>query len=227
MTRQKRTEPYRGSCGFCEKAFESWLKKRFCSDSCRQREWRLSRQKSVDHIDVAALLESGHAKLADDIRYAVTRDGRVYSRSVNGNKDMLAKHWRELVQARTGSRRQYLTVHLGLANRWDVHRLVMHVFVGTCPSGQQVRHLDGNPANNRIENLAYGTATQNMADAVRHGTTCKGRRNAMAILDEENVRVIRRLHEAGAQQIVIASGFGVSLEAVSQIVRRKRWGWLE
>jgi hypothetical protein len=47
---------------------------------------------------------------------------------------------------------------------YQVHRLVMLVFAGGCPEGLQVRHLDGNPANNRLDNLAIGTAAENARD---------------------------------------------------------------
>ena len=51
-----------------------------------------------------------------------------------------------------------------------VHQLVAAAFLGECPAGQIVRHLDGNPANNTASNLAYGTHSQNLLDQVRHGT---------------------------------------------------------
>lgn len=60
---------------------------------------------------------------------------------------------------------------VGLANRkreW-VHRLVCLAFHGPCPDGMEVRHLDGDPANNRISNLRYGTHSENMLDRRRHG----------------------------------------------------------
>lgn len=50
------------------------------------------------------------------------------------------------------------------------HVLVMEAFVGPRPDGMQVRHLDGNPANNALSNLAYGTPAENMQDKRRHGT---------------------------------------------------------
>jgi len=51
-----------------------------------------------------------------------------------------------------------------------VHRVVLLAFVGPCPDGMQVRHLDGNPNNNALVNLAYGTPSENVYDTVRHGT---------------------------------------------------------
>jgi hypothetical protein len=58
----------------------------------------------------------------------------------------------------------------GQNKHWAVHRLVLITFVGPCPEGQECRHLDGEAANNRRENLAWGTHAENMADQVRHGT---------------------------------------------------------
>jgi hypothetical protein len=50
-----------------------------------------------------------------------------------------------------------------------VHQLVAAAFIGPCPDGQQVRHLDGDPLNNVPANLAYGTHADNMQDRLRHG----------------------------------------------------------
>ncbi len=49
------------------------------------------------------------------------------------------------------------------------NRMVALAFIGP-PTGEVVRHLDGNPRNNNVENLAYGTQSENIFDAVRHGT---------------------------------------------------------
>lgn len=51
-----------------------------------------------------------------------------------------------------------------------VHHLVLAAFVGPLPEGLLRRHIDGNSENNRLENLAYGTASENMLDRARHGT---------------------------------------------------------
>ena len=52
-----------------------------------------------------------------------------------------------------------------------VHHLVMLAFVGERPLGlNHIRHLNGNPLDNRLENLVYGTASENAYDRVRHGT---------------------------------------------------------
>lgn len=50
-----------------------------------------------------------------------------------------------------------------------LHRLVYQLFVGDIPEGMEVRHLNGDPADNRVENLAVGTRTQQRLDDVRNG----------------------------------------------------------
>lgn len=63
-------------------------------------------------------------------------------------------------------------------DQWTVrvHQLVLAAFVGPCPDGMEVRHLNGDPADNRAANLAYGTRAQNVADALRHGTHSEARK---------------------------------------------------
>lgn len=58
----------------------------------------------------------------------------------------------------------------GEEHRWYAHALVLHTFVGPRPEGMDIRHLDGDPSSNHLNNLAYGTRSENMLDTLRHGT---------------------------------------------------------
>lgn len=51
----------------------------------------------------------------------------------------------------------------------SVHRLVMLAFTGAQGSENDVRHLNGDPADNRLENLSYGSKSENRRDTIRHG----------------------------------------------------------
>jgi hypothetical protein len=57
-----------------------------------------------------------------------------------------------------------------------VHKLVAEAFLDAPLEGQQVRHWDGNPDNNDLSNLLYGTGSENIFDAVRHGTHYQARK---------------------------------------------------
>lgn len=220
-------------CPWCEREFERENpRKKYCSVTCRS---ACSRERHlVEAPQFGNLPRRGRGSFQsfditvdgknikffpDNHKYAVARDGTVYSNRTN--------RWYKLRIAKRGSRKQYCCVSLGSNNSWDVHRLVMYTFVGPCPEGQEVRHLDGDPSNNNLSNLAYGTRKQNMQDAVRHGTTCRGSRNPQAQLDEDRVLMIKTLGKSGFQPKYIANAFHVSYEAVKQILNGSRWGWLE
>ena len=64
----------------------------------------------------------------------------------------------------------HLSVALGRGNSRCVHELVLLAFVGAKPPKHECRHLNGDPADNRLENLAWGTRSENIKDAVAHGT---------------------------------------------------------
>lgn len=58
----------------------------------------------------------------------------------------------------------------GKQKRHLIHRLVLEAFVGPCPEGMECRHLNGDPTDNRLENLCWGTPRENADDRIRHGT---------------------------------------------------------
>lgn len=76
------------------------------------------------------------------------------------------------------------------------------------------------------KHLRWGTQYENMQDAIGHGTTTRGIKNARATLTDGEVRKIR---ERGAVEPykVVAKDFNVTPAAVGLIVRRDRWGWLK
>lgn len=68
----------------------------------------------------------------------------------------------------------------GQVTTFRLHQLMAAAFLGPRPSGQEVRHLDGDPLNRALSNLQWGTKSENALDQVRHGThanaskpTCK------------------------------------------------------
>ena len=108
--------------------------------------------------------------------------------------------------------------------RWNAlgHQLVLAAFVGRCPVGRETRHLDGNPQNSVLSNLAYGTRRENAADRARHGTENFGERNGAAKLTESDVMRIRALARTLTQR-EIATRFHVSQPEVSAVINHKRW----
>ena len=110
-----------------------------------------------------------------------------------------------------------------IEKNYFVHVLVLMAFVGPRPSGYQTRHLDGNPKNNTVGNLVWGTHEENERDRVAHGRIPRGERQARAKLTAEQVRQIRQRHVDGGTWRGIAREFGTTAWNVKQIVRNETW----
>jgi hypothetical protein len=103
------------------------------------------------------------------------------------------------------------------------HTLVMTAFVGSRPQGMECCHNDGNPWNNRLENLRWDTPRNNQLDRIKHGTSNRGERCAAAKLTEAQVLAIRA---DTRKQKAIAAEYGVRDNTISRIKSGKRWGHL-
>jgi hypothetical protein len=116
----------------------------------------------------------------------------------------------------------YPTVSIGRRNTRTVHSLVAEAFIGPCPAGQEVRHKDGDRANPRDSNLCYGTRLDNIKDAQRHGTACRGSNHPAATIDEKEAKAI--LDARGtAPARELARRFGVTINVVYLIHARQSW----
>lgn len=104
-----------------------------------------------------------------------------------------------------------------------VHMLVLKAFVGPKPEGMECLHEDGNPVNNRLSNLSWGTPAQNAADRIRHGTTTWGERHPLVRLTSQQVSDIRSLLAEGHSDAGLAAKFGVSKGHIGQIRTGRRW----
>jgi hypothetical protein len=122
------------------------------------------------------MIEEWRAVLGYEGVYEVSDLGRVRSVAhvivrANGARQSIAA--RLLATRGVGSRRAYLGVHLshmGVKSDRGVHTLVAEAFIGPRPDGREVRHINGDGRDNRAENLAWGTHSENELDKVRHGT---------------------------------------------------------
>jgi hypothetical protein len=105
-----------------------------------------------------------------------------------------------------------------------IHRLVAETFLGPCPAGMQVRHLNGIARDNRLSNLAYGTLKENADDRREHGTHPAGTKNPRSQFhSDQQIVDIRRRWREGEKRQALADEYGVSLATIKFIVYRKCW----
>ena len=122
----------------------------------------------------------------------------------------------------------YLQAHLyderGIKNI-GVHQLVMLAFIGPCPSNKQVNHINGRRKDNRLQNLEYLTASENVQHAMANlPRKCqKGTKNAHAKLNESSVAELRRRSSAGELTIDLAKAFGIAHQTASKAINRHTW----
>ena len=82
--------------------------------------------------------------------------------------------YKERILKQTKIKKGYLTVKLaykGETKTEYVHVLMLLAFIGPRPITKargEIRHLDGDKTNNRLDNLVYGTVRENAEDRVRH-----------------------------------------------------------
>lgn len=101
------------------------------------------------------------------------------------------------------NRKQYLR---------KVHRLVCRAFHGPAPEGMnEVRHLNGIPTDNRAENLAWGTPSENRQDTWDHGRE----RDTLPAL--RNQCFVSAVWAAEGSLVKIAARFGVNRGTVKKI----------
>ena len=171
--------------------------------------------------------------LADFPGYRVGDDGSVWScwrlrrrlgRRAGFESYMDTRNWRRmrLVPDKDG----YLMVKMQRGAKQHtrkVARLVLELFVGSCPEGMQSCHNDGVKTNNAVSNLRWDTREGNERDKLSHGTRLSGEKMPTAKLTRDQVVEIHRRRAAGETLFSLATKYGVAFQHIGQIVTGKRW----
>lgn len=121
--------------------------------------------------------------------------------------------------------------------RRSIHQFVAEAFIGPCPKGFTVNHIDGSKKNNRAWNLEYLTRSDNMKHAYRLGLkkpngklnksyNC-GSNNYNAKLNDKIVKKIRKQYKIGIYtQKELAKKFNTTQAQISGIINYKRWKYV-
>lgn len=160
-------------------------------------------------------LPEGYFPIPDYPGYAINRTGTILSQK--------SGRWRPLaVFLRNGYRRASLW-RSGKMCPMGVHRLLLLAFIGPCPDGLECRHLDGDPLNNDLSNLAWGTVQENADDRIRHGTVRRGEEGGNARLTQQQVKGIMHRLAAGDGKHEIATAAGIAVNTVYAINQGRLW----
>lgn len=109
----------------------------------------------------------------------------------------------------------------GNHKKHPVHRTVMEAFCGARPRNAEIRHLNGNAQDNRLENLAYGTSSENHIDQSKLGRM--GRQKLMP----NDVYDIRKRLSTGETCTKIARDYGVTMYCIFDIKRGRAFSWVQ
>jgi hypothetical protein len=99
-----------------------------------------------------------------------------------------------------------------------LHVLLLEVFVGPRPNGFFACHKDDCRTNCSLENLYWGTPTQNGQDRGINGGAPK--------LAPRDIETIRELRDRGWSQPRIANVFGVRQDHISRILSGEHWTYV-
>lgn len=134
--------------------------------------------------------------------YWASKDGRVFSGfqqvspggHANGFRTVISdKPMKELRQTVDQGYKFVGLYRAGVKMRKvPVHAVLLETFIGPRQPLQHVaRHLNGDPFDNAISNLCWGTVQQNIDDRERIGRTARGERQGNSKLTANEVREIR------------------------------------
>lgn len=148
--------------------------------------------------------------------YQASKDGRIRHR-VSGRERVKSPHPQGYEAIQLYDR--------GYSKNYLVHQLVALAFIGECPLGHEVNHINGVKTDNRAENLEYKTRPENIAHAMATGlNNLFGEANPSAKLTAEIVREVRRAYAAGEGGYkVLGVRFGVNPSHIRSIVKGRLW----
>lgn len=151
--------------------------------------------------------------------YSVTKSGEVWSFKMCRSKSA------RKMTARPANRGGYPSLQLYRRKKrklFYIHSLVAKTYIGPRPRGMEICHNNGDPLDNRLENLRYDTSSENNYDIIRHGRKMGPRRS----IDKDTAKLIKaKLKQGGPLgfQSRLAKQYGLSPQLICDIKKGRVW----
>ena len=160
--------------------------------------------------------------------YQISTDGIVFSDKRQGSQGGIRSQYTD----KQGYKRVSLTKD-GKTRSYLIHTLIALTFLGERPKAVEVCHKDGDKNNNTVQNLYYGSRSENSQDSVRHGTHnflkhnftgeyLAGENCNWAKLTEDAVRYIKQMKGQKSSRL-LAKELNVSQGSISAVWCGKSW----
>ena len=113
----------------------------------------------------------------------------------------------------------------GIRKSFPVHRIVALAFIPNPENKPQVNHINGIKHDNRVENLEWCTASENVQHAYDIGLGVKGEKHCNNKLTENKVKAIRRLYSINPKfnKRKLSRKLNVSHSTILSIIHIKSW----
>ena len=152
--------------------------------------------------------------------HLVTKNGCVYSLMYN----RFLKGWVN----KDGRVTYVLTDKNGVTKRKYAHQLVGQTFIPNPLNKRYINHIDGNPFNNKIENLEWCTIAENnrhSREVLKRGITANsGEKHHMSKLNKNTVLQIRSLYKNKKGTLrSLAKQFGVASPTIFSVIHNRTW----
>ncbi len=144
--------------------------------------------------------------------YCISQDGKIFSLKSN----RFLKHFHD------AQGYCYIECYENKTkSRFSVHRLVAFAFIPNPENKPEVNHIDGDKSNNKVSNLEWVTAKENMRHAIITGLRDTGN----ALTDEQVHAICKQLCD-GVRVIDIARMYGVDRAIISCIKNKKTYEYI-